>query len=197
MTSALYEAIRARRVTRSMTAAPVDPESLDLVVRSARFAPNAGNRRLQVVTSVTDARMLALLRMVSPGMLPRPTAAAVISIDTLRAVDFGYAADAPGLFIDVGTAAATMLLAAEAVGLGSCPVTSFSRAAVARLLALEPGLDPRLIVCLGHPADVQPPPMDAAHDPAAHDPAAHEPAALEPDRTVHSVQASGAASAAG
>lgn len=52
-----------------------------------------------------------------------------------------------------------MLLAAEATGLGACPVTSFSRAGTARLLGLDAGMDPRLIVCLGHPASSQPPAM--------------------------------------
>ncbi len=166
MNTLLYEALRARRVTRNMTPDPVDSSHLDLVVQAARYAPNAGNRRLQTIVPVADQRMLQLLRQVSPGMVARPMAAVVICIDTARAVDFGFDPHAPGLFIDVGTAAATLLLAAQAVGLASCPVTSFSRAAVARLLALGPGQDPRLIICLGHAAADQPPAMDASHQPA-------------------------------
>lgn len=166
MNTVLYEALRARRVTRNMTSAPVDPVDFDLVVQAARYAPNAGNRRLQTIVPVADQRMLQLLRQVSPGMVARPMAAVVICIDTARAIDFGFDPHAPGLFIDVGTAAATLLLAAQAVGLASCPVTSFSRAAVERLLALGPGLDPRLIICLGHAAADQPPAMDASHQPA-------------------------------
>jgi nitroreductase len=50
-----------------------------------------------------------------------------------------------------------MLPAAHAVGLGSCPVTSFRRAAVACLLGLPEGVEPRLVVRLGHPAEHQPP----------------------------------------
>jgi nitroreductase len=60
------------------------------------------------------------------------------------------------LYVDVGTAAATMLLVAHELGLGTCPVTSFSRAVVARLLALESGIEPWMIICLGHPAAQQP-----------------------------------------
>jgi hypothetical protein len=52
-------------------------------------------------------------------MLPRPSAAAVTCIDEGRAIGFGFRPDAPGLFIDVGTAAATMLLAAHAIGLAA------------------------------------------------------------------------------
>jgi nitroreductase len=95
-------------------------------------------------------------------MLPRPHAVVVICIDQRRAAAFGFRPGTPGLYIDVGTAAATMLLAADAIGLASCPVTSFSHAAVARLLELDEGVTPQLMVCLGHAAAQQPPPMSAA-----------------------------------
>lgn len=155
--SPVYDAIRTRRVSRRMTSRPVDASDLDLVVRAARYAPNAGNRRLQPVRVVTDARLLRRLRMVSPGMLPVPQAAVVVCIDRQRAAGYGFRPDTPGLYVDVGTTAATLLLAAHAVGLAACPVTSFSRAAAARLLGLDAAIVPQLIVCLGHADHDQPP----------------------------------------
>jgi nitroreductase len=160
-TSPGYDAIRTRRVTRNMSPEPVTQQDLDLVLAAARWAPNAGNRRLQPVVAVTDPVLLRLLRCVSPGMVPRPQAALVVCVDTNRAADFGFDPDWRGLFVDVGTTAATLLLAAHAVGLGSCPVTSFSRAAVAELLDLAPGVRPELLVCLGHPDVEQPPTLSA------------------------------------
>jgi nitroreductase len=156
---AAYDSLRTRRVTRTMTDEPVDPAAFALVLRAARYAPSAGNRRLQPVVGVTDPRQLRLLRMVAPGMLARPQAAVVICIDVERAEGYGFRPDAPGLYIDVGTMAATLLLAAHAVGLAAGPVTSFSRAAAARLLDLPTGTTPWMIVCLGHAADEQPPAM--------------------------------------
>ena len=156
-----YDAIRTRRVTRHMSSEAVTSQDLDLVLAAARWAPNAGNRRLQPVISVTDPTLLRLLRLVSPGMVPRPPAALVVCVDTHRASDFGFDPDWRGLFVDVGTTAATLLLAAHSLGLASCPVTSFSRAAVARLLDLPPGVRPELVVCLGHHAVEQPATMSA------------------------------------
>ena len=69
----------------------------------------------------------------------------------------GFSPANPGPYIDVGTAAATLLLAAHGMGLGAGPVTSFSRAALATLLKLPAGMRPELIICLGHPANEQPP----------------------------------------
>ncbi|HEX4471192.1 MAG TPA: nitroreductase family protein [Nocardioides sp.] len=157
----VYDAIRSRRVTRRMSDTPVDPAQLDLVLASARWAPNAGNRRLQPVVPVTDPVTLRLLKRVSPGMVPSPQAALVICLDTVRAEEFGFQPGHRGLYVDIGTTAATLLLAAHSVGLGACPVTSFSRAAAARVLGLGAGLSPEMVVCLGHPADVQPSTLSA------------------------------------
>jgi len=157
----MYDALRTRRVTRAMSAEPVAPDLVDRVVAAARWAPNAGNRRLQPVQAVTDPMTLRLLRAVSPGMVPRPQAAVVICLDTARAEEFGFQPGHRGLYVDIGTTAATLLLAAHSLGVGACPVTSFSRAAAARILGLRAGLSPEMIVCLGHPADAQPATLSA------------------------------------
>lgn len=157
----VYDAIRTRRVTRQMSEAPVDPASLELVLQAVRWAPNAGNRRLQPVLAVTDRVTIRLLKAVSPGMVPTPQAVVVITVDTARAEEFGFPQGHRGLYIDVGTTAATLLLAAHSVGLGACPVTSFSRAAVARILTLPDGTSPEMFVCLGHPTEEQPATMSA------------------------------------
>ncbi len=155
----VLHAIFSRRVTRSMTSEPIGAEELETVVRAGRAAPNAGNRRLQPILAVTDSALLGLIRLVAPGMIARPRAVIVISVDHARAHAFGFPPGMPGLYIDVGTAMATMLLAAQAVGLGAVPVSSFSRVAVGRLLALPETIEPRMLVCLGHAAPKQPPPM--------------------------------------
>ena len=158
---AVLATIRSRRVVRALTDEPVDPAQLETVLDAARWAPTAGNRHLQRFAATTDPGVLRVLRMVSPGMIQRPTAAVAVCVDRPRALAFGFPPGAPGLLVDVGTAAATMLLAAHAIGLGAGPVTSFSRAAVATVLALPEGWTPELIVCLGHPAERQPAPMRA------------------------------------
>jgi nitroreductase len=56
--------------------------------------------------------------------------------------------------MDVGTAAMNMMLMAHALGLGSCPVTSFSRSGAAAMLELPPHLTPEWILIVGHPAPV-------------------------------------------
>lgn len=75
------QAIRTRRVVRAMTDQPVDRTQLEAVLDAARFAPSAGNRHLHRVVATADPATLRVLRMVSPGMIQRPTAANAICID--------------------------------------------------------------------------------------------------------------------
>jgi nitroreductase len=159
--TAVLAVIRSRRVARAMTAQPVTRDQLDTLIDAASYAPSAGNRRLHPLVVVTHPGRLRVLRLVSPGMLQRPAAAIVICIDQSNARRYGFRSGAPGLSVDVGTVAATILLAAHAIQLGSGPVTSFSRAAAAHVLDLPDEWEPQLIVCLGHPADHQPTGMRA------------------------------------
>ena len=157
MTNAVLEAIRTRRMVRALTEAPVARELVEQILEAARWAPSAGNRRLHHFVALREPLTLRLLRMVSPGMLQRPRAAILICIDGERARSFGMSPTAKGLYVDVGTAAQTMLLAAHSLGLGAGVVTSFSRAAVGAVLNLPVGFSPEMFVCLGHSAPQQPP----------------------------------------
>jgi nitroreductase len=159
MTNAVLDAIRSRRVTRAMTEQPVTRADVEAILDAARWAPTAGNRHLQRFVATTHPGTLRVLRMVSPGMIQRPTAAVVICTDRALASRYGFPPDASGLLVDVGTATATMLLAAYALNLGAGPVTSFSRAAVTVALRLPDGWNPEMIVCLGHPSPTQPAPL--------------------------------------
>jgi nitroreductase len=157
--AAVLAAIRSRRVVRAMTDEPIGRDTLEAILDAGRWAPTAGNRHLQRFVATDDPGTLRVLRMVSPGMLARPTAAVTVCVDRRLAAEFGFAPNTPGLYVDVGTAAATLLLAAHALGVGAGPVTSFSRAAVGVVLRLPDGWVPELVICLGRPAEGGPAPM--------------------------------------
>ena len=104
MTDPVLAAIRSRRVVRALTQEPVARATLESILDAGRWAPTAGNRHLQQCVATDDPRTLRVLRMVSPGMIQRPTAAVVICTDRPAAADYGFPPDASGLFVDVGTA---------------------------------------------------------------------------------------------
>ncbi len=148
-------AIRSRRVIRALTAEPLARSTIEAILDAGRWASTAGNRHLQRFVATDHPGTLRVLRMVAPGMIQRPTAAITVCIDRAAAADYGFRPAATGPFIDVGTATATMMLAAHALGVGAGPVSSFSRAAVTVVLDLPAGWSPELIICLGHPAPTQ------------------------------------------
>jgi nitroreductase len=152
-------AIRSRRVVRAMTDEPVERETLEAILDAGRWAPTAGNRHLQRFVATDDPATLRVLRMVSPGMLQHPAAAITICTDRRLAAEYGFPPDAAGPDVDVGTAAATLMLAAHALNIGAGPVTSFSRAAVGVVLRVPDGWCPELVVRLGHPAHGGPAPL--------------------------------------
>ncbi|MGY1690718.1 nitroreductase family protein [Geodermatophilus sp. SYSU D01105] len=156
---AVLAAIRSRRVVRAMTDDPVPRATLEAILDAGRWAPTAGNRHLQRFVVTDDRPTLRVLRMVSPGMLPHPAAAIAICTDRRLAAEYGFPRDAAGPHIDVGTAAATLMLAAHALGIGAGPVTSFSRAAVGVVLRLPEGWVAEMLLCLGLPAAGGPAPM--------------------------------------
>ena len=61
--------------------------------------------------------------------------------------------------VDCAMAVQNMLLAAYALGLGSCPIKSFSQIAVKEILEIPDHLEPELLVAIGYPAaNPSPPP---------------------------------------
>ena len=150
MADAMLELFRTRRAVRGMTDEPVAREDLERILDAGRWAPTGGNTRSVRFVAVEEPATLRLLRMASPGMLQRPAAAIVLCLDpdVLEAEGVSPTDPTPGY--DIGTTLQTMLLAAHALGLGGGPVSSCSWAAVAEVLQPPAGLEPRMIVCLGH-----------------------------------------------
>ena len=157
MSNPVLTALATRRVVRALTDQPVEREKLVQILKAARWAPSGGNRRLHRFVAIQNPRTLRLLRMVAPGMYQRPTALVVICIDWDRVDAYGIPlecagrfVDMEGVYIDIGTAAQSTLLAAHSLGLGSGIVTSFSRAAVSTILNLPAHLSAEMFICLGY-----------------------------------------------
>lgn len=142
----------SRRVVREFTGAPIDDQDLLYILTAARWATRGSNSRIHRFLVVQNRTLIRRVRSFSPGMLGTPAALIVICTDGALAAAAEVQLDRDVTpWIDVGTAAMNMMLAAHAAELGSCPVTSFSKAAVGVVLKLPPQVVPEFIVQLGHP----------------------------------------------
>jgi len=161
----LWDAIRGRRSVRAYTNAPVGRETLDRLIEAALWAPTGGNAQTWRFIVVTEPARLARLRVVSPGLLGDPPAVIAVCADLHEARRLGSTLGETFLApTDAAMAAENVLLAAWAEGLGTCVIASFHRAAAKRLLELHNGVEPLLLVSVGHPAVVPEPPIRRRSD---------------------------------
>lgn len=149
-----FEIIQRRRVSRFFTDELVSRDDLQHLIKAARWASSAGNRRIHKFVVVDELKRVNLIRIVSPGILGNPKALIVICTDKIKAAIEGVKLDIDTTtWIDVGTASQNMMIAAHEIGLGSCPTTSFSKGAVRIILNLPDYLEPEYILQVGHPKE--------------------------------------------
>jgi nitroreductase len=154
----VFLAMRKRRMHREFTPEPVEEALLERLIYAAGRGPSAraGLRHLVVTT---DPRLIKSIGQVCPGWLNNAPAMMAVCTDTrLGAEILGRSAD-EATILDSGAAAGYVSLAAPALGLGICFVTSWSTEAVQGVLALPEHIRPDVLLAIGHP--VQRPPKAA------------------------------------
>jgi len=148
----VFNTIKTRRVTRRFIDEPISNAHILRILEAARWAPSGGMRRLNNYIVVRKTKNLHKIRAASPGILGYPKAIIVICIDMARVNTIGFNDHHQGsIFVDLGTATENMLLTAEELKIGACPVMSFHQTAVQIILNLPPALEPALMVIFGYP----------------------------------------------
>jgi nitroreductase len=152
----VLEAIKQRRSIRQFTEQAIERELLEQILDAARWAPTAGNQQRWRFIVVTDPTVKEMVRKVSPGIFATPAAFIVICAEAAPdARDW----DERTYLADCSIAAQNIMLAAHALGLGSCVALSYGRTAVQEILDIPDQVEPELVVTLGYPAeDPSPPP---------------------------------------
>lgn len=154
-TDLIFQNMKTRRAVRSFTGEQVSDDHLWEIVQAGRWAASGGNLRPHRFFITRDPERVRRVRSFSPGMLAEPAAIVAILIDWDQ-VKREFSSIEPSMipFVDVGTAAQNMLNMAHALGVGSCPVTSFSQSGVAGVLGLSQHLSVELLIMLGDPKPV-------------------------------------------
>jgi albonoursin synthase len=148
--SDIFDVMRTRNVVRSYTAEAVDDSLLERMLDAMLAAPSASNKQAWAFVVVRNQTSVRRVRAFSPGIIGAPPLILVACFDKSRAQDDPHIRDVGVLCIAM--AVQNFLLAAHALGLGGCPVSSFLAEPVRLLLDLPPHLDPVLMVPVGHPA---------------------------------------------
>jgi len=157
-----FEAVEKRRSVRRFKSEPLDGSLVERVIRAAMSAPSAGNMQPWEFVIVDDAaKRDALIQATYTGYMRgtgRPQAwmasAPVLLVVCMnhKRSSARYGEKGRGLAAaDCAAAVENALLAATALGLGSCWVGGFDEAGVSEVISCPPDAEPFAILPLGWP----------------------------------------------
>ena len=140
-----YRDVVGLRVVRNYRDEPVSTEHKAQILEAARWTGSSKNRQNWVFVSIETPEQRDALA--TAGSFTRPIRNASWVIALVEGPD-GY-----GDSFDVGRAAQNIMLAAAALGVGSCPITLHEQERAAEVLGLPSDHRCRYAVALGYPAD--------------------------------------------
>ena len=157
----VFEAIKNRRSVRDYDADKQVPQELiEKIVEAARWAPSAGNRQPVEIVVVTDKEKRERMASVS-GYAPylKDSPVALVVCVNQKKYTKGYE-NAREFYtpMDASAAIQNMMLAAHALGLGSCWDSVFDKKVVRELVDIPEDVEPFAIIALGYPSRAPQPP---------------------------------------
>lgn len=135
-----YRSVTGLRVVRAYTSDPIPADTLESILDAGRWTGSSKNVQGWHFV-VVDGQQLEVLA--SAGKFTDPVRNSAITIALVESPE--------GNPFDIGRAAQNLMLAAAALGIGSCPVTLHDRDRAVEVLALPEGFECRWVVALGVP----------------------------------------------
>ena len=150
----IWQAIENRHSVRTFDQTrEVSSEDVRKIVEAAILAPSGGNCQPWHFVVVRDPSVRAALANAAHGQESLSHASAVIAVCSepqRSAAYYGRRGQDMYALLDAGAASEHILLAATALGLGSCWISAFEDAAVRRVLRLPDHLSPTALIAIGY-----------------------------------------------
>ena len=143
-------AIARLRVVRLFADRPLEAAHLEAILNAGRRAGSSKNSQRWAFIVVTDRAHLRELAAVGPFAGHLAGAAVAVALVTPDPEGPGQPLS---VLWDLGLAAQNMILAAWALGIGSCPATVYEAALARRRLGYPEELACRFLLSFGYPAD--------------------------------------------
>lgn len=138
----MYDDLRSLRAIRTFTDEPVSEADLTQLLEALRWTGSSKNRQNWSWVVVDDADQKAAVARCGDFTTPVENAPMVIVL----------VQEPEGYEFDTGRLAQNVMLAADAIGLASCPVTFHRDGDLAEVIGLPEGRRARYGVAVGHPA---------------------------------------------
>lgn len=142
MDDASYRRILSLRAVRHFTARPLDPQHLEMILEAARWTGSAKNRQDWSFVVVDDPQVKAAVA--ATGDFTDPLRRAPVAILIVE--------EPGGYEFDSGRLAQNIMLAADAVGVATCPVTLHRHHDTATVIGLPEDRRCRFAIALGYAA---------------------------------------------
>lgn len=149
-----FEVIEERFSCRSFTAEKITTEEINALLEAARLAPTAVNFQPQKIYVVENQNLLAKLNEATRFLFNAKTCF-VVCYDTTESWHRKNDGKDHG-DIDATIVATHMMLAATAIGLGSCYVCSFKKDMVREILGIPEEYEINCLLPVGYPKEVVP-----------------------------------------
>lgn len=147
----VFEAIKSRRSVRKFHPNPISDEKLELILEAGRLAPSAGNRQPWLFVVVKDPERKRTLAQAADDQTFITDAGVII-------VALGNPEASPRWFRqDPMIALEHMVLAATALGYGTCWIGAFNENEVKRILQIPEKLTVIALLPIGFPDEAPPP----------------------------------------
>ncbi len=157
----VLETIRSRRSIRSFEAKPIPDTLLSEILEAAQWAPSAGNcqaRDFIVVRNEETKRKLSEAALGQEFIEEVGVDIVVCANMERSARRYGERGRRLYSTLDAAASVQNLLLAAQALGLGTCWVGAFSDETVTEILGLPSYLRPVGIIPVGFPGETPMPP---------------------------------------
>ncbi len=163
----VYEVIRGRRSIRSYIDKEIPWDHLKLVLEAGLWAPSGSNLQPREFILITDKDVIRAVKLVSPGLYGNPQAIIVLCYNKKIALKGGRLGELMAV-MDTAMAAQNMMLMAYSLGIGSCPILSFNKQALKKILDIPDHVEPVMLLSLGYPKEWPKPPSRKTLDRIVH-----------------------------
>lgn len=140
--SETYRNILGLRAIRNYQERPISQEDLDGVLEAARWTGSSKNLQKWAVVVVREPDRIE--RLADCGNFTTPLRAAAVALALVQEPNTRE--------FDTGRMAQNIMLAADALGMSTCPITLQRTEDTAGVLGLPPGWVCRYAIALGYPA---------------------------------------------
>jgi nitroreductase len=152
----VLDAVKTRRSTRSYDKRPLTKEVFEAIEEAILHSPSGSNAQESHFVIVQDPVQIRRVKRFAQGLSGDPAALVVLCTNESEALAKGGTDTAELLrFVNLGIAAAYILLTAQSLEVASCPARSFHQKSIKEIIGLPEDVQPELLISLGY-AD-QPP----------------------------------------